>query len=110
MMSFFLSALVLVLGIGKYNTTGGQLILTGSAMNATAYVTNGFRMPVFDKNMSSEGATDDHAHVYNPPNANFPFLGDWIVVRVPIAGEGLFSIGDMFIILGILDIAWNQFF
>ncbi len=105
MLYFLLSLSVAIFGMANINSVGGQLILTGTAMNATCYVSNGY-MPVYNSNVDLKwwAENNDGIHKMNPLNANFPFLGDWWIMPNNLT----ISPGDILAIAGVVMIVYNK--
>ncbi len=81
------------------NTAGSQVMITGIMLNDLVYVSNGFKMPVFDN--LNDPAAFNYDHMAGTSNSMYPFLGDWVLVDIPFTQYGAyFSPGDLITLFG----------
>ena len=60
---------------------GAQMVYIGAAMNAVAFISNDFQMPVFDQSLTQERLNEVdflHRHKLGNDKSNFKFLCDWL--------------------------------
>ena len=77
---------------------GAQMVYIGAAMNAVAFVSNNFQMPVFDQGLTQKKIDEHdifHRHKLGDENSNFKFLCDWMDFGFMIT-----SPGDLMMFLG----------
>jgi len=103
LLHIFLLVFATYLGMTHINSAYGQLILTGEVMDATAYISNGFNMPVAVSTDLTKG------YVGITHKTNFPFFGDVFSLTNPLNGQQFiyFSIGDILILVGIIHVLFQ---
>ena len=108
MLYLALNLVGLYIGLMNYNTTPGQMILYGMGTNALVVASNGWKMPVYDPYIDVKSPVDKQFHIINPKLSNFPFLGDWLIVRLPIGNDLDMSPGDVLMVAGMVWILWSN--
>jgi len=86
---------------------GVKWIFAGTLLNTTALVVHGGLMPVSETAMQIAGLTDlnfnDESRHLAMEQSYFWWLGDWIPVFTPIGTNFVWSPGDLFVALGVLQ-------
>jgi hypothetical protein len=101
--AIYIGSMVLVLAavVRNIRVPGLALVAVGAAANLAAIVANGGYMPVSAEALGSHVPSGEHSNSVTLPDPALPFLTDIFALPEWLPAGNVFSVGDVFIGLGI---------